>query len=207
MTSSVSALALLSGDFDSAILVGLLRASTSHRVLTVNYSTMTLGSYWQDIASQKIAQEYNVPHLQVSLYDITKTLPKVGTVHDIPAKNLTLVTLLTNLAINYGHSELWLPFHDGPEYRQDCKPGFVRHLRETINLTTDGKIRLVTPFLYNNKSELLKFGLGLVPPVPWSSTRSCLHGSENHCGTCDRCVARKEAFASNNFADPTTYVN
>lgn len=59
------------------------------------------------------------------------------------------------------------------------------------------------PFIDKAKAEVLKIGSQL--GVPFDVTRSCSTELETHCGTCEACVKRRDAFASAELKDATKY--
>lgn len=59
------------------------------------------------------------------------------------------------------------------------------------------------PFLGMTKSEIVKHGLMVNAPL--SQSWSCVYDMPIHCGKCDRCKERKDAFTVAGFVDPTQY--
>ena len=64
-------------------------------------------------------------------------------------------------------------------------------------------IQILAPFSGIPKSELLKIGASL--SVPFDLTWSCYLDADKHCGKCESCVNRKNAFKEAGIADPTEY--
>lgn len=64
-------------------------------------------------------------------------------------------------------------------------------------------VEIVTPFLNMSKSDVLRLGVELGAPIhhSWSCLRNHLH----HCGRCEGCVARQEAFEEAKITDLTRY--
>jgi 7-cyano-7-deazaguanine synthase len=67
------------------------------------------------------------------------------------------------------------------------------------------EIRIEAPFSNLQKSEVLKIGKQL--GVPFDLTWSCYRGEEKHCGRCESCLNRKNAFKEAKIDDPTEYIN
>jgi 7-cyano-7-deazaguanine synthase len=77
-------------------------------------------------------------------------------------------------------------------------------MEQTAKLGTEMSIRIKAPFSGIPKSKLIKIGASL--GVPFKSTWSCYLDGEKHCGKCESCVNRKNAFKEAGIADPTEYV-
>lgn len=85
----------------------------------------------------------------------------------------------------------------------DCTPEFIGAMSNAIYIGSYQTIRLVTPFAYSSKSDIIRKGTELV--TPYELTWSCYKGEEYHCGTCPTCRARKQAFETAGVEDPTEY--
>ena len=85
----------------------------------------------------------------------------------------------------------------------DCSPEFARAMYEAINIGTYKMVKVETPLINMNKSEVVKTGLEL--NVPYELTWSCYEGHEKACGTCGTCIDRLRAFKDNGEIDPIPY--
>lgn len=85
----------------------------------------------------------------------------------------------------------------------DCSPAFTEHMGRAISLGTYGNVRLETPFVNQNKAQVVAEGLRL--GVPYEMTWSCYEGGEKPCGTCATCLDRIAAFEANGVKDPVSY--
>lgn len=85
----------------------------------------------------------------------------------------------------------------------DCTPEFAGAMANAIYIGTYRTVRLLTPFNYSSKTDIIKKGAEL--NVPYELTWSCYKGEEKHCGVCPTCRARKEAFTLAGVVDPTAY--
>lgn len=85
----------------------------------------------------------------------------------------------------------------------DCTPEFIGAMSNAIYIGTYRSVRLLAPFLYSSKSDILRVGERL--DAPYHLTWSCYAGGEVHCGTCPTCRARKTAFSEACIKDPTEY--
>ena len=122
----------------------------------------------------------------------------------VPNRNMTLLALATAYAIGIGAGEVAYAAHSGDHaIYPDCRPEFVTAMREAMRLCHDQEIRLVAPFLYASKADILK--KGLILGVDYSLTWSCYKGGEKACGKCGTCVERLEAFKKIGVEDPIEY--
>ena len=92
----------------------------------------------------------------------------------------------------------------------DCRPEYVAAFQQLINLATKrsvegGIIKLETPLIDLNKSEIIKIGLRL--GVNYGNTVSCYQADESGraCGRCDSCRFRHKGFVDAGVDDPTRY--
>ena len=82
----------------------------------------------------------------------------------------------------------------------DCSASFINAMASAISIGTYGRIRLVAPFMDNEKKEIVRVGLDL--KVPYHLTWSCYAGGQRPCGKCATCIDRAKAFAANKAQDP-----
>lgn len=85
----------------------------------------------------------------------------------------------------------------------DCTPEFIGAMANAIYIGTYHKVRLITPFTFMTKAQIIQQGDQL--NVPWALTWSCYKGEEMHCGICPTCRARRIAFEDAGVIDPTEY--
>ena len=86
----------------------------------------------------------------------------------------------------------------------DCTPEFIGAMSNAIYIGTYRSVRVVVPFAYSSKGDIIHKGTQL--GVPYEDTWSCYKGLEKHCGTCPTCLARKQAFIEAGVTDPTEYL-
>jgi 7-cyano-7-deazaguanine synthase len=86
----------------------------------------------------------------------------------------------------------------------DATPAFFRAFQDCANQGIGGQVTLWTPYAGLNKSQVLRRGQHL----PLALTFSCLQPvGEQHCGNCNKCHERQQAFAAVGLADPTPYAH
>jgi len=126
----------------------------------------------------------------------------------VPGRNLIFSSIMAGLAESIGATVIALGVHSGDHaIYPDCRPEFIRSLNNTIFHSTDGKIMVNTPLLYEDKTTILKIGYNLKLPVPYHLTRTCYKDQELSCGKCGSCVERLEAFENIGKQDPIEYEN
>lgn len=124
----------------------------------------------------------------------------------VPGRNLIFASILAAHAQSVTSTEgdksyVALGMHGGDhEIYPDCRPEFVTSLQNTIHLSSDGKVVVITPLVNLSKTDLVAMGLGL--GAPYELTRSCYNGTDKPCGVCGTCRERQKAFADNGVKDP-----
>lgn len=89
------------------------------------------------------------------------------------------------------------PFHD-------ATPAFMRLLESAANEALQGNLSVEQPYLRLTKREVLL----RVPNAPLQLTFCCLRPTGGkHCGKCNKCEERRNAFAAAGFADHTAYAH
>jgi 7-cyano-7-deazaguanine synthase len=124
----------------------------------------------------------------------------------VPSRNLIFASIMAGIAESIGVKQVALGVHAGdhPIY-PDCRPEFVQALNETIQLSSGGKVEVLTPFVGITKADILSLGYKLPVPVPYHLTRSCYKNQPISCGKCGTCQERLEAFSIIGRKDPIQY--
>lgn len=94
----------------------------------------------------------------------------------------------------------------------DCRPEYIAAFQALANLATiasvenKSMIKIETPLIQLNKSEIIKLGASL--GVDYSLTVSCYRATDDGhaCGDCDSCTYRKKGFAQAGVFDNTRYI-
>lgn len=122
----------------------------------------------------------------------------------VPNRNMILISLAIGYAVNEGASEVWYGAHSGDHtIYPDCRPEFVEAMQDVSLLANFDPVKVVAPYLYDDKIVILNDGLAM--GLDYAKTWTCYNGREKACGKCGSCVERLEAFALNNAQDPLEY--
>lgn len=122
----------------------------------------------------------------------------------VPNRNMVFLALATAYAIGIDAEEVAYAAHSGDHaIYPDCRPGFIRAVKEAVRLCNDSEIYLSTPFEDLHKEDILRMGLEL--GVDYSLTWSCYKGGNKSCGKCGTCIERLEAFERIGKGDPLEY--
>jgi len=101
---------------------------------------------------------------------------------EILGRNLMfLANALFNLA---GNKVIVLGIHSGTGY-YDCSEGFVNSFNKIVCESTNGTVRLETPFVNWNKRQIWNYCK--LKNIPVKLTYSCELGNKKRCGVCASC--------------------
>jgi 7-cyano-7-deazaguanine synthase len=122
----------------------------------------------------------------------------------VPFRNAIFLSIAVSYAAAICAKQIFYGAHgsDAANY-PDCRKEFYESLEKTAKLGTEANIKIKAPFSNIPKSELLKIGVTL--GVPFELTWSCYLEKEKHCGKCESCINRKNAFREAKIPDPTQY--
>jgi 7-cyano-7-deazaguanine synthase len=119
----------------------------------------------------------------------------------LPGRNLLLVM----------KSLLWCHLHGihclalgvlGSNPFPDASPAFFAKLADVVGQGVQDTLQIVRPYGHLHKADVLHRGQGL--PLEWSF--SCIQPQEGlHCGRCNKCAERRQAFVAAGWSDPTKY--
>jgi 7-cyano-7-deazaguanine synthase len=213
----------LSGGLDSAVLCALLLAERKpHPVWPVFFRYGSKHGQWEEEAARRLAEYFS---LQLTPVDLRaafthtasallatdgRPIPRTG--YDrrsmaqtlVPGRNLIFASFLAAIAETRQAEAIALATHAGdhPLY-PDCRPAFNAALAGAILESSEGKVRLLTPFSALDKAAIVAQGIRL--GVPFALTRSCYADQSESCGECGACRERLAAFTANGMADPLAY--
>ncbi|NLE39747.1 MAG: 7-cyano-7-deazaguanine synthase [Pirellulaceae bacterium] len=208
---------LLSGGLDSAILVGTL-AAQGRRVVPFFIRS---GLVWQEEelrAARRFLDALGTPGqddlvvLDLPLDDLyanhwSRTgdaVPDAASPDEavyLPGRNALLVVKAAVWCQLHGIGELAMGVL-GTSPFDDARAVFFDHLEAALNAGSAATIRLTRPLAEMDKKEVIHLGREL----PLRHTFSCLSPvGSSHCGVCNKCAERREAFRAAGFDDPTPY--
>lgn len=84
----------------------------------------------------------------------------------------------------------------------DATPEFFAAFQRVVNQAVGGAVQIVRPLVGRSKTELMQQG----KRWPLELTFSCIHPHEGqHCGACNKCHERRQAFLLADVPDGTPY--
>jgi 7-cyano-7-deazaguanine synthase len=86
----------------------------------------------------------------------------------------------------------------------DATPEFLETMAAALSLGLSHRLNIAAPFSRLNKADVIREGAEL--GVPFELTLSCLNPADGrHCGRCNKCRERRDAFIEAGVTDPTPY--
>lgn len=123
----------------------------------------------------------------------------------VPGRNIVFLSFALSCAEALGAEAVFIGAHaqDYSGY-PDCRPEFYRAFTKAAKAGTKAgvegnPIKIITPLINKNKSQIVKLGRKL--DVPFEYTWSCYEGAESPCGTCDSCYFRAKGFKEAGLED------
>lgn len=169
---------LLSGGTDSTVLIHFLlaRSHESLRALHIDYGQ--LARVQELAAAHRISEYFSVPLDFVSV----QGLPPSGTGY-VFGRNAFLLTIAA-AAINKAEGLLAIGIHGGTDYL-DCRPHFVETMQHVLDIYSEGRLRILAPFVNWSKQQVLDYAASA--GLPLHLTRSCEADTVEPCGDCLSC--------------------
>ncbi len=124
----------------------------------------------------------------------------------VPFRNANLISGAVTIAEVHGFDKVYAGMHAtdyGSWAYPDCTPEFLGAMANASYVGTLGRVRLVFPFIWMTKAEVVTRAALL--GVPTRLTYSCYEGGQRHCGRCPTCLERIKAFVEAGYQDPVTY--
>ena len=208
---------LTSGGLDSCILVGhLLRQGRRVQPFYIRTGVVwgaqeldALQNYLESLAAPQLLDlvvlDLPLGDLYGSHWSTTgRGTPDAETADEavfLPGRNALLLVKAIVWSQLHGIRELALaPLGTSPF--DDAGPEFVADFQSALNRGATRAVEIVRPFATMNKRQVMQLGHGL----PLQLTFSCIRPNNGlHCGECNKCAERRDAFASGGLADETPY--
>lgn len=218
------AIVLISGGMDSCVAAAIANVEYELAALHVNYGQRTEKRELQ--AFNDIADYYKVDDSRRLVADISY-LSEIGgssltderieingpkadddTVPNtyVPFRNTHFLSIAVSWAevISAGKIFIGAVAQDRPAY-PDCNQRYYDAFNKLIEAGTkpSTKIKVLTPVIGMQKSEIVKKGVSLNSPL--HLTWSCYKNNVLACGECNSCLLRLEAFCKAGIDDPVQY--
>jgi 7-cyano-7-deazaguanine synthase len=217
-SSDPAALAvLISGGLDSAILLG----QALHHYEAVHPLYVRSGLFWETVELpylRRFLEHVACPALRpLEILDLPlddlygrhwsitgQSVPDADSPDEavfLPGRNVLLLVKALLWCHLHGVPAVALAVLHGNPF-PDATPGFFAAYQEVVNHALHGKVQIVCPFAGLRKAEVMRLGRNL--PLEW--TFSCIRPvAGQHCGRCNKCAERRQAFAAAGIADVTPY--
>ena len=208
---------VLSGGVDSTTLAYYIKdQGYDLAAITFNYGQISTKEIEH---AKKIAAKLNIPIQIIDLSSLKEIFQGITSLVDeniemtksfsqpiiVPFRNAIFLSIAVAYAnsINSARIVYGAQLSDAQNY-PDCREEFYRSFEKTARLGTDTQIMIEAPFSDKSKSEVIKLGTQL--GVPFNLTWSCYLNKEVHCGQCESCRNRKNAFIEAGIKDTTKYL-
>jgi 7-cyano-7-deazaguanine synthase len=212
------AVCLLSGGPDSAVATAVAKRD-GYGIYCISFDYGQIASKEiesaEAIAKKLGAKEHKILDISIlneiygpgvtSLMDKKMKMPeKFESSVIVPFRNGILISIAAGYASAIGADAIYYGAHkdDAPFY-PDCRPEFVKAISDAIFRGTESKITVKNPLAGMKKAEIMKLAAEL--GVPLELTWSCYLNGKLHCGRCESCRNRKNAFRAAGIKDPTKY--
>ncbi len=132
----------------------------------------------------------------------------------VPIRNAVFLSIASAWAFTLNASLVAYGAHTGDKNYPDCRPNFAKKLESSFNQgEIDGiksglrkNIEIWSPYKKGlSKSDLLKVGYKTIGDSIFK-TWSCYSSGKYHCGLCESCNNRKNAFEKSGIQDKTKYL-
>lgn len=225
MSSTRSAIVLLSGGLDSATVLAIARtAGFDCHALSLDYGqrhSAELAAAAR-VAASLGAVEHRMMRLGLgelggsALTDVSIAVPESPSdgipVTYVPARNTVMLALALAWAEVLDARDIFIGVNavDYSGY-PDCRPEFVEAFERMANLATKAGIEgrgltIHAPLQHLTKADIIRRGVAL--GVDYARTVSCYQADPEGraCGVCDACRLRRQGFEQAGVPDPTVYM-
>lgn len=216
MEEKIKCVVVLSGGPDSAT-VAYWAKSQGYDLYALTFKYGQLANREIECA-RKIAQKLSAPIKVIDLSPLKEIFTGVTALVDekipltaqfsqpiiVPFRNAIFLSAAVAYAASVNAERIFYGAQGSDAaFYPDCRREFYEAFEKAAQLGTDSKIRIEAPFSGNTKAEVIKKGTEL--GVPFELTWSCYRNGNKHCGKCESCVNRKNAFKQAQIPDPTLY--
>ena len=172
---------LMSGGIDSTACAHYLQQSDDHiEGLFIEYGQLAV--------TQEKAAAFNIAKLlQLPLKSVLVNFQSHYAVGDLVARNAFFI-FAAMMKHQLREGALALGIHAGTNY-YDCTPAFIDSTARLVSEYTDGRVRILAPFLSWHKKDV--FDYFKTTGLPVDLTYSCEAGAVPTCGDCSSCRDRR----------------
>ena len=122
----------------------------------------------------------------------------------MPFGNVLVLSIASTYALRIEAKKIFIALHaDDADESYEYTSEYMKQIGALFLSAAPRAATIEVPFIHMRKTEVFKRGIEL--GVDYSSTWSCIRGSNKHCGECGACRARRRAFVMSGAADPTDY--
>ncbi len=220
------AIVVFSGGIDSVCVVSYLKSKYELYGITFSYGQKASREI---IAAKSFAKKLGLKKHKIvdigfmkELYGdsnvLTSSKRKIPSKFDysivVPIRNAVFLSIASAWAFTLNASLVAYGAHTGDKNYPDCRPSFAKKLESSFNQgEIDGiktglrkNIEIWSPYKEGlSKSDLLKFGYKTIGDSIFK-TWSCYSSGKYHCGVCESCNNRKNAFNESEIKDKTKYL-
>lgn len=119
----------------------------------------------------------------------------------VPGRNTIMLSIALAHAQTIGANCVLFGAHAGDHFiYPDCRPEYVEMMDQTMLAASEGKVRLLAPYIHMNKAQIVQ--LGMLLNLDYANTWTCYQGNDEPCLECGACRERLEAFVVNGAVDP-----
>ncbi len=218
------AVVVLSGGLDSCITTAIANEEYTIALLHVRYSQRTQAREYRSFYD--IVNFYKVPKARILVTELdylkkiggssltdSSISPEDSNISDeipityVPFRNTHLLSIAVSWAEVIKAEKIFIGAveQDSPNY-PDCRAEYYTAFNRLVKVGTrpSTNIKVVTPLLSMNKSEIVKKGIELRAPL--HLTWSCYVNNDRACGRCQSCILRLKAFKDAGVKDIIPYV-
>ena len=217
------AVVVLSGGIDSCVTTAIANEEYTIALLHVRYSQRTQAREYRSFYD--IANFYKVPKFRILVTELdylkkiggssltdSSISPEDSKANDdipityVPFRNTHLLSIAVSWAEAIKAEKIFIGAvqQDSPDY-PDCRAEYYEAFNRLVEVGTrpSTNIKVVTPLLRMNKSEIVKKGIELKAPL--HLTWSCYENNDKACGRCQSCMLRLKAFEDAGVKDKIPY--
>ncbi len=198
---------LLSGGLDSAVSLAAAHAE-NNKILCLFFDYGQKSMEFEKTASKNLADYYKAEFEIIKLdwlKEITKTalvnkntdVPDANTYNMeedavsknlwVPNRNGLFVNIAACYADSFGYDEIIIGANEEEAGSfKDNSQAFIDSITNSLKFSANGNIKVVSPLIKMNKSDIILLGKKL--NLPFSLIRSCYNNTKYHCGKCESCV-------------------